>query len=57
MDHPRATAYVLAQLRRHLAPALPYHGPHHTLDVVEQAASLAAAEDITDPNSTRMTLC
>ena len=49
MDHQRATAYVLAQLRQHLAPALTYHGPHHTLDVVEQAASLAAAEGITDP--------
>jgi len=49
MDHRRAETYVLAQLRQHLSPALTYHGLHHTLDVVEQAISLAAAEGITDP--------
>ncbi|GAB3288023.1 HD domain-containing protein [Hymenobacter tenuis] len=49
MDCPRAEAYVLDQLRQHLPPTLYYHGLHHTLDVVEQAQSLAAAEGISDP--------
>lgn len=50
MDHQRAETYVLDLLRRDLSPTLLYHGLHHTLDVVEQAASLAAAEGITDPD-------
>ena len=48
MDCLRAETYVLDLLRRHLAPTLFYHGPHHTLDVVQQAGSLARAEGITD---------
>ncbi|WP_019947543.1 HD domain-containing protein [Hymenobacter aerophilus] len=48
MDCHRAETYVLDLLRRHLSPTLLYHGPHHTLDVVEQADSLARAEGITD---------
>lgn len=48
MDYLRAETYVLDQLHRRLAPTLFYHGPHHTLDVVEQAGSLARAEGITD---------
>ncbi|RSK36015.1 HD domain-containing protein [Hymenobacter metallilatus] len=48
MDCLRAEAYVLDQLRQHLSPTLFYHGLHHTLDVVEQALALAAAEGITD---------
>lgn len=47
MDCQRAETYVLHQLR-HLSPTLYYHGPHHTLDVVAQAESLADAEGITD---------
>jgi uncharacterized protein len=50
MDHQRAETYVLDLLRRGLSPTLLYHGLHHTLDVVEQAASLAVAEGITDPD-------
>ena len=48
MDCLRAETYVLDQLRQHLPPTLFYHGLHHTLDVTEQALSLAAAEGITD---------
>jgi uncharacterized protein len=50
MDYQRAETYVLDLLRRDLSPTLLYHGLHHTFDVVEQAASLAAAEGITDPD-------
>ncbi|TGD80226.1 HD domain-containing protein [Hymenobacter wooponensis] len=50
MNSHRAETYVLDQLRRHLSPTLAYHGVHHTLDVVQQAESLAAAEGITDPD-------
>lgn len=49
MDCLRAETYVLDQLRQHLSPTLFYHGLHHTLDVVEQAHSLARAEGISDP--------
>lgn len=49
MDCLRAETYVLDQLRQHLAPTLFYHGLHHTLDVVEQAQSLALAEGVSDP--------
>ncbi|RSK48421.1 HD domain-containing protein [Hymenobacter rigui] len=48
MDCLRAEAYILPQLRQHLSSTLFYHGLHHTLDVVEQALSLAEAEGITD---------
>ncbi|MCA8832542.1 HD domain-containing protein [Hymenobacter pini] len=48
MDCLRAEAYILSQLRQHLSPTLYYHGLHHTLDVVEQALSLAQAADVTD---------
>lgn len=48
MDCPRAEAYVLDQLR-HLPADLRYHGLHHTLDVVQAALQLAAAEGLTDP--------
>jgi predicted metal-dependent HD superfamily phosphohydrolase len=48
MDCLRAETYVLDQLRQHLSPDLYYHGLHHTLDVVEQAHSLAVAEGIRD---------
>jgi len=54
MDCLRAETYVLDQLRQHLTPTLFYHGLHHTLDVVEQAHSLALAEGISDP--TELTL-
>ena len=47
MDCLRAETYVLDQLRQHLDPTLFYHGLHHTLDVTEQALSLAAAEGLT----------
>ena len=50
MDHQRAETYVLDLLRQHLPASLSYHGLHHTLDVVEQSASLAAAEGITNPD-------
>ncbi|WP_139924301.1 HD domain-containing protein [Hymenobacter sp. DG01] len=49
MDCSRAEAYVLTQLRQQLPATLTYHGLHHTLDVVEQALSLAAAEGVTNP--------
>ncbi|RSK40854.1 HD domain-containing protein [Hymenobacter perfusus] len=48
MDCLRAETYVLDQLRQHLTPTLFYHGLHHTLDVVEQAHSLALAEGVSD---------
>ncbi|SNC62720.1 uncharacterized protein SAMN06265337_0728 [Hymenobacter gelipurpurascens] len=50
MDHLRAETYVLNLLRQQLPASLLYHGLHHTLDVVEQSASLAAAEGITNPD-------
>jgi uncharacterized protein len=56
MDYERAKTYVLDQLRQHLSPTLSYHGLHHTLDVVEQAESLAAAEGITDPDDLALLL-
>jgi len=49
MDCQRAETYVLEQLRQQLSPTLYYHGLHHTLDVLAQAESLAAAEGITEP--------
>ncbi|MBT9393983.1 HD domain-containing protein [Hymenobacter sp. NST-14] len=54
MDCLRAETYVLDQLRRHLSPTLFYHGLDHTLDVTEQALSLAAAEGITDPETRQL---
>ena len=51
MDCHRAETYVLRELRAHLSPTLYYHGLHHTLDVVQQAQSLAEGEGITDPEA------
>ncbi|GAA4377554.1 HD domain-containing protein [Hymenobacter koreensis] len=49
MDCLRAETYVLEQLRAHLPATLYYHGLHHTLDVVQQAGAIAAAEGVTNP--------
>ncbi|WP_242478937.1 hypothetical protein [Hymenobacter lapidiphilus] len=51
MDCLRAETYVLNQLRRNLSPSLLYHGLHHTLDVVQQAGSLARARALPIPGS------
>ncbi len=51
MNSDRAETYIVQQLRQGLAPALTYHGVHHTLDVVEAAAKLADAEAVVDPES------
>lgn len=51
MNVPAAENFIVNELRRGLSPTLYYHGLHHTLDVVEAARELAAAEGVTDPEA------
>ncbi len=51
MDSQAAETFIRQYLQNGLVPTLTYHGLHHTLDVVQAAAQLAAAEGITDPGS------
>jgi len=47
-DFQGAEDFILAKLRQELSPTLTYHGYHHTLDVLEAALKIAAAENISD---------
>jgi hypothetical protein len=51
MQTEKAEQYVLGELQRRLDPTLFYHGAHHTLDVVNAAAEIAAMEGVTDEES------
>ncbi|GAB3969927.1 hypothetical protein GCM10028806_16920 [Spirosoma terrae] len=51
MDYQAAEAYILELLRANLPDTLYYHGIHHTLDVVQAAEQLAAAEGVSDDES------
>jgi HD superfamily phosphodiesterase len=47
-QYERAEAFILAKLKAELSPSLPYHGLHHTLDVLDAAGKIADAEKISD---------
>jgi predicted metal-dependent HD superfamily phosphohydrolase len=49
IDLAKARDLALSLLHNSLPASLTYHSPYHTIDVVEQALSIAAAENITDP--------
>lgn len=49
IDLAKAQDLALSLLKNHLPASLAYHSPNHTMDVVEQALFIAAAEHITDP--------
>lgn len=51
MQIEKAEQYVLGQLESRLDRTLFYHGIHHTLDVVNASAEIAALEGITDSES------
>ncbi|MGG7665037.1 HD domain-containing protein [Dyadobacter sp. BHUBP1] len=51
MQIDKAEQYVLERLEKELDPTLFYHGIHHTLDVVQASAEIAALEGITDEES------
>ncbi|MBO9612729.1 MAG: HD domain-containing protein [Dyadobacter sp.] len=51
MQSEKAEQYVLEKLKKGLDRTLFYHGPHHTLDVVQASAEIAALENITDDES------
>ncbi|OJV14404.1 MAG: phosphohydrolase [Dyadobacter sp. 50-39] len=51
MQIEKAERYVLGQLESRLDRTLFYHGIHHTLDVVQASAEIAALEGITDGES------
>lgn len=51
MNVDAAESYILDKLTRNLSPTLFYHGPHHTVEVVEAALKIAEAEGITDEES------
>lgn len=51
MQIEKAEQYVLGQLETRLDRTLFYHGIHHTIDVVNAAAEIAALEGITDEES------
>ena len=42
-----AEKYILNRLSKELSPALSYHGPHHTPDVMKEAMKIAAEEKLT----------
>lgn len=52
MDFESAYKYVTGRLSRELPQGLFYHGPHHTLDVLKSAETIAAAEGIKDSDLT-----
>lgn len=43
-----AEDFILAKLKQELSPTLTYHGYHHTLDVLDAALKIAAAENSSD---------
>lgn len=51
MNIDAAEIYILDKLSKNLSPTLFYHGPHHTVEVVEAALKIAAGEGITDEES------
>lgn len=51
MQIEKAEQYVLGQLENRLDRTLFYHGIHHTLDVVNASAEIAASEGVTDEES------
>jgi len=51
MQIDKAEQYVLERLEKGLDRTLFYHGTHHTLDVVQASAEIAALEGITDGES------
>lgn len=51
MDIEKAEKYMLQQLEGRLERTLFYHGIHHTLDVVNASAEIAALEGVTDEES------
>jgi len=51
MDIEKAEKYILQQLEERLDRTLFYHGVHHTLDVVNASAEIAAQEGLTDDES------
>ena len=42
-----AEKYILDRLNKELSPALSYHGPHHTPDVMKEAMKIAVEEKLT----------
>lgn len=52
MDFDSAYKYVIERLTGELPKGLSYHGIHHTLDVLKFAGTIAALEDIKDPDLT-----
>ncbi|WP_342086295.1 HD domain-containing protein [Dyadobacter sp. OTU695] len=51
MQIESAEQYILEQLEKRLDRTLFYHGIHHTLDVVNASAEIAALEGVTDEES------
>ncbi len=51
MNVDAAETYILEKLNKNLSPTLYYHGPHHTVEVVEAALKMAEAEGVTDEES------
>ncbi|WP_210513788.1 HD domain-containing protein [Hymenobacter terricola] len=51
MHAQAAEDFIVAELQRGLSPTLYYHGFLHTLDVVQAAQELAAAEGVTDADA------
>lgn len=49
-DHAGAEKFIIGYLKDHLKEDLTYHGVHHTLDVLEQAAAIAEIENLDDEN-------
>jgi uncharacterized protein len=54
MEIEKAEQYVLRQLEERLERTLFYHGVHHTLDVVQASAEIAALEGIRDEESLQL---
>lgn len=54
MEIEKAEQYMLQQLEERLDRTLFYHGVHHTLDVVNASAEIAAMEGLTDEESLQL---
>lgn len=54
MEIEKAEQYILRQLEQKLERTLFYHGIHHTLDVVNASAEIAALEGISDEESLQL---
>lgn len=46
MDYAGVERHLMARLKQELPDVLPYHGPHHTLAVVEAAERIARDEGV-----------